>query len=127
MRILIFLAFSLVLFGCSASSANQKYKLPSGREIAVTGVQRVRFAEGDALVLSYETSIPIESHDELKSEVEEVWTVFRDDAEQAGVRGAAIRATHFEQTGTFSKSGKGYGFLFEKQADGQWQLKEDSK
>ena len=127
----------LTSLGCSTAgnpangNAGQqagKYRLPSGREIKVTGICPMQFADGEtALVLNYQTEISIENHEELKKEVEEIWTIFRADVERANTTTGVIRATHIESSGLFVQNGKGYGFLYEKNPDGTWHLNEDKK
>src|SRR5262249_37689925 len=122
----------LTSFGCSVfgnqAKTSDKYKLPSGREIKITGMNQMQFANGQTgLVLNYQTEIPIENLDELKAEVAEVWTIFRIDVERAGVNSGIIRATHLESGGLFVQNGKGYGFVYLKNADGTWYMDESKK
>ena len=131
-KVLIFAAIVTLLVGCSAtnktnatgetSDANKgKLTLPSGSEITITGMNGLNFENGETgLVLNYQTAIPIENLEELKKEVEEVWTIFRVDVEKAKTTVGVIRATHMEDGGLIVKSGKGYGFVFRKNGDGKW-------
>lgn len=101
-------------------------KLPSGREVRITSVLRMNFPQaGDALVLHYETDIPIEDKVALRKEVDDVWEYLKDDVERENLKAGIIRATKVE--GLFFKSGKGHGFVFVKQGDGTWQCTEDAK
>ncbi len=112
----------------NSSSAKDNYKLPSGREIKITGMNEMNFENGETgLVLNYQTDIPIENLDELKKEVEEVWTIFRVDVEKAKTTTGIIRATHITDDGMFVKNGKGYGFICRRDAKGQWALTDDKK
>jgi hypothetical protein len=87
----------------------------------------MNFKNGDsALVLNYETDIPIENKGALRREVETIWETFRKDVEQAQVKSGVIRATHYEGNG-FLRQGKGYGFVFTKGDDGKWRLDDDNK
>ena len=87
----------------------------------------MNFTNGDsALVLNYETDIPIEDKASLRKEVDTIWETFRKDAEKSQLKSAVIRATHYEGSG-FLRRGKGYGFLFTKGDDGKWRLRDDSK
>lgn len=137
----IFLAGFLIFLciGCSGQVANNsnaasqtpetdKYRLPSGREIKITGMNGMNFENGETgLILQYQTDIPIENHEELKKEVEEVWTIFRYDVEKANTTTGIIRATHIEEDGVFVKHGKGFGFLYRKDAKGNWQMDDEKK
>ena len=62
----------------------------------------------------------------LRKEVDEIWSVFQKDVENANLKAGIIRATHVEGSG-FVKSGKGYGFVFVKRDDGKWHCLDDDK
>jgi hypothetical protein len=123
--LLILLAAS---FGCGTTAQNDKsYKLPSGKEIKVTGVGKMDFPNSDAaLVMNYLTDISIDDKSALRKEVDEIWSVFQHDVENANLKAGVIRATHVEGTG-FVKSGNGYGFVFVKHDDGKWHCLDDDK
>jgi len=119
----------MVAVGCGGNNAqnSKPFNLPSGKQIKVTGVNKMDFPNsGSALVMNYETDTPIEDMPALRKEVDEIWEVFQKDVEAAQVKGGVIRATHVEGSG-FVKSGKGYGFVFVKGADGKWQSMEHEK
>lgn len=119
----------IVAFGCGGNSAqnSKSFKLPSGKQIKVTGVGKMDFPNnGSALVMNYETDIPIEDKLALRKEVDEIWSVFQKDVEAAQLKAGVIRATHVEGSG-FVKSGKGYGFVFARRDDGRWHCLEDDK
>src|ERR1051326_7121303 len=97
---------------CGRGSAqnSQPYKLASGKQIKVNGVGKMNFPNGDsALVMNYETEIPIEDKEALRKEVDEIWSVFQKAVEKAEVKAGVIRATHYEGSGLV-RNGKGYGF-----------------
>ena len=112
---------------CGSNAQNFKlYKLPSGKEIKVTGVGKMDFRNSDpALVMNYLTDISIDDKAALRKEVE-IWDVFQKDVENAHLKAGVIRATHVEGSG-FVKSGKGYGFVFVKRDDGNWHCLDDDK
>lgn len=127
LKLLSLIAVFLLIAGCTQNPPNSKlFKLPSGKEIKVTGLNKMSFQDGDALVLNYQTDIPTEDKDNLTKEVNEIWSVFQKDAEAANLKRAVIRATHFEGGGLV-RNGSGYGFAFVKSADGQWHLQESNK
>jgi hypothetical protein len=100
---------------------------PTGKQVRISGINKVNFPDGkSALVLEYETDIPIEDMESLRREVLEIWKRFQIDVEKAGVDSGVIRASHYEGKGWLRK-GNGYGFLFAKGADGQWKLSDDKK
>jgi hypothetical protein len=124
----ITLLFMLALSGCAGQSQNYKLsKLPSGKEIKITGMAKMDFPNSDpALVLNYLTDISIDDKVALRKEVDEVWSVFQKDVENAKLKAGVIRATHVEGTGPV-KSGQGYGFVFVKRDDGKWHCLDDDK
>lgn len=131
MRIKVACLITLLIFSlcCGGGSAqnSKTYRLPSGKQIKVTGVGKMNFPNGDsALVMSYETDIPIEDMEALRKEVDEVWSVFQKDVEKAEVKAGVIRATHYEGSGMV-RNGKGYGFVYAKGNDGKWHLLDDGK
>lgn len=79
-----------------------------------------------ALVMNYLTDISIDDMSALRKEVDEIWSVFQHDVENAHLKAGVIRATHVEGTGLV-KSGKGYGFVFAKRDDGKWHCLDDDK
>ncbi len=130
MKIKLAIALSILVtcVACSSQAQNFKtVKLPSGKEIKVTGMVKMNFPNSDpALVLNYLTDIPIEDRATLRKEIDEVWSVFEVDVEKAKLKAGVIRVTHMEGSGLV-KSGKGYGYVFVKRDDGQWHCTEDDK
>jgi len=118
----------LICVACGSQTQNYKsFKLPSGKEIKVTGIGKMDFRNSDpALVMNYLTDVSIEDKQALRKEVDEIWSVFQKDVENARLNGGVIRATHVEGSG-FVKSGKGYGFVFVKRDDGKWHCLDDDK
>jgi hypothetical protein len=99
---------------------------PPAKQFRVTSVVKMNFPNGDsALVLNYETDIPIEDGESLRKEVDTIWETFRKDVEKARLRSGVIRATHYESTG-WLRQGKGYGFAFTKDDHGNWQSHDDN-
>ena len=134
-KIALIIVLILICFGCSTNEnknsnenkISQKTKLPSGKEIKINAIGGMNFQNGEtALVLNYETDIPIENLEELKKEVLEVWETFRFDVEREKTTFGIIRASHFEGSG-FYREGKGYGFVFNKGKDGNWQLNDKKR
>lgn len=125
---LLFLAMLTASLSCAGVKPEAKaFKLPSGREIKVTAVNRVEFPQsGPALVMNYQTDIAISDKIALRKEVDEIWQVFQKDVEAAKVEAGVIRATRLEGTGLV-QNGKGYGFVFVKNADGKWHCTDDDK
>jgi hypothetical protein len=120
----------LLLASLSCGSSAQKFKLvklPSGKEIKVTGMGKMDFPNsGSALVLNYQTDISIDDKVRLRQEVDEIWGAFQKDVENANLKAGVIRATYVQGTGLV-KSGQGYGFVFAKRDDGKWHCLDDDK
>jgi hypothetical protein len=95
--------------------------------IPSTKVGKMNFPNGDsALVMEYETAIPIDSMMALRKEVDWIWEDFRTDVENANLKTGVIRAVHSGGVGLVTQS-KGYGFVFTKRDDGKWHCLEDEK
>lgn len=128
MKIRLAVALSILVscISCSTQPNYRAFKLPSGKEIKITSMVKMDFPNSDpALVLSYLTDIKIQDRVELRKEIDEVWSVFQKDVENAKLKAGVIRATHTEGSG-FVKSGAGYGYVFVKRDDG-WHCTEDDK
>jgi len=128
LRLAIASILLVTFIGYGSKTQNAKlFKLPSGKEIKISGMNRMDFPNSDpALVLNYQTDIPIDDKTALRKEIDEIWDVFQKDVEGAHLKAGVIRATHIEGTGVV-KSGKGYGFVFVKRDDGKWHCLEDDK
>ena len=127
-RLSILLLLLTTAIGCGSQAQNYKLvKLPSGKEIKVTGMGKMNFPNSDpALVMNYLTDISIDDKEALRKEVDEIWSVFQKDVENAKLKAGVIRATHVEGSGLI-KSGKGYGFVFVKREEGKWHCLDDDK
>jgi hypothetical protein len=116
----------LVCFGPPSPPA-PLYTLPSGKQIRITAVGPMYFSGGPpALIMNVETDISIDDKAELRKEVDEIWQTFSKDVEQAHMTMGIIRMIHNEGSGWVTH-GKGYGFVFEKRADGTWHCLDDDK
>jgi hypothetical protein len=117
--------FLVVMTGFSCNMPSDVRTLRSGKQISVTNVSRIDFPAGDpALVMTYETKVPIDNRVELRKEADEVWEIFRSDVEVANLKAAAIRAVKYDMDSVV-RSGKGYGFVFVKRPDGMWHCIDD--
>lgn len=112
---------------CNAEQPSQPMKLPSGRIVKVLGILRINFAqEPPALMLKYETDLKVGDKDALRKEVDEIFAVFKLDAENGQFRSAIVSANE-KATGFILKKSNAYNFVYEKRADGQWHYLEDDK
>jgi len=122
----------VIVLGCTSShlpsdptQSRQSKSRSSDKKIQVKGVEKVNFPNGGvALVMEYETELSIEDMSSLRKEVDAIWEGFQKDAEEAQVKSAVIRATHYESSGVF-RQGKGFGFVFVKDQDGKWRLRDN--
>jgi len=86
------------------------------------------FPNGDsALVMEYQTSIPIVNMAALRKEVDWIWDALRMDVENAKLKTGVIRAVHPDGGGGLVSQSKGYGFVFTKRDDGKWHCLQDEK
>ena len=116
----------LFVVACSSGEKYSVQKLPNGKEIKISSIGKAHFSESDpALIIKYETDLDIENVDALKTEVSEIWPVFKHNAEQAGLTNAVIQATKTTKKNAFMSSAKNYGFVYKKQDSGEWVLSEN--
>jgi len=96
-------------------------KLPSGKQIKILSIGPVVFGDGSrGLTLNYETAIAIDNVAALAEEADEIWwAAFQRKVEGAGLRVAIISANE-KPKGLFLKQNRGYNFVFQRSADGQW-------
>src|SRR5438128_839993 len=117
--LILWTAFALI--ACREQPSYVIKRLPSGRDIRVLGMGRVYSVPDKAwaIELSYETDLPIDDPTALKSEIDDIWTLFRVDAENSGLRLAAISANE-RPRGRFVTTRRRFGFVYEKGPDGVW-------
>ena len=70
---------------------SQRPAPPPEKRFRITGVGKVNFPNSAlALVLEYETDIPIEDKESLRKEVDEIWEKFQNDVEKAHLKSGVI-------------------------------------
>ena len=121
---LLFLSTLILItaFWCSCTSGPryQERTLPSGRTVKILGMMRMNFSQGPpALMLKYQTDLKVSDKDELRKEVDDIWTAFQEDADRGEFKSAIISVNEKPTGFIFTKS-SGYNFVFEKRSDGQW-------
>jgi len=72
-------------------------------------------------MLKYQTDLKVSDRDALRKEVDEIWSSFQTDANNARVQSAIVSANEVPQ-GAIIKSGQAFNFVYKKNADGTWQL-----
>jgi len=124
----VLILLGLVLLGCSSNQQQgRNSKLPSGRTVRIMSIVPMHFSSGPpALMLQYQTDLKIANKTELRKEVDDVWTVFRLDAEKGNFSNAIISANEVP-SGGFVKHSNSYNFVFEKRTDGTWKCLDDAR
>ena len=112
----------LVFLACSPPEQPHKLvKLPSGRQVKVLSVGKMYFSKGEpALMLKYQTDLPIGNAAALDAEADDIWQSFKEDVERAHLSNAIISATSHATRGFISES-RSYNFVYQKSAGGTWQ------
>ena len=75
-------------------------------------------------MLKYETDLKISDMNALRKEADEIFSGLKVDAENGQFRSAIVSANE-KTTGLILKNSKGYNFVYEKRADGQWHCLDD--
>jgi hypothetical protein len=120
MRVLVFIALLLLL---PTSVAAKPFKMNSGKTIEVLAVGPVHFsASPPALMLRYETRLPLTDIAGLRKEADEIWQHFVVDVERAKFESAVVQANS-RPAGAIVKTSQSYGFVFTKR-DGLWRTTE---
>lgn len=122
--LLIIVAFAVT--SCAPSGPTYTIqKLPSGKKIKVLSVGKMLFSGGDrALMLKYQTEIPLDNKTALREEVEEIWKYFKLDVEKTDSTSAIISANE-PPKGFIVTTNKNYNFVIQKDKDGNWKFLED--
>lgn len=97
------------------SSAGQLLEIWPGKSVEILGVGSMDFPEGpQALILRYQTTLPLTNIAELTKEVDAVWNKFVVDAENRGFRSAVVSANEPPVgDGPVTKS-KVYNFVYQR-------------
>lgn len=106
----------------SFGKSNKKTTLPSGNEIIIHAVDKVNYRKSDpGMVLQYSTYLDIENMELLQSEINEIWQLFQQQANDSGLNTVNISA-NFPPADKefFLDTQQTKHFLFEKQEDGIW-------
>ena len=114
---------ALVLSACSSSAKSSQFlKLPSGRIIKVQRIwQLYAYHEDPALMLDYETNVPLTDQVRLRTEVDEIWPVFKTTVEAGQFKSASITAYQAGPGRSWWRlKPLGYAFRYKKQPDGSW-------
>jgi hypothetical protein len=104
----------------TAEAGDTPFVLPSGKHLVVLGVGKIYFSESSpALMLKYQTEIPIDDVPALVKEADEIWSVFVKDVENAQLT-AGIVSANSKPAGTAITRTKTYNFVYMRKPDGKW-------
>ncbi len=122
----ILLVSYLLLGSCSQGPSYTAKTLPSGRVIKIAGIGKMYFSKDDpALMLKYYSDVSLNDTAKLQDEVEEIWSIFRIDAEKSKLTAAIISANEMP-SGIISKT-RSFNFVFQKKPSGVWILTNNQK
>lgn len=111
----------LLIAGGGGALAAELTTLNSGKTIEILGAGRIFSPNGTALMLKYETKVPLSDLAALRKEADEVWDRFVVNVEQGGFR-AAIISANTPKRGFIVTTNESFNFVFEK-IDGEWRTK----
>lgn len=118
------LALGLVAnLGWTACSRHKShiYALPADKKVHLISFAPGRYQRGtDALVINCETDLSIEDRPGLRQEANEVWKIYRSNAERFRLKYGVVRLLHIEVTGSVTQS-QSLVFTFARRGDGWWQ------
>ena len=77
-------------------------------------------------MLKYETDLKIADTKALRKEADEVFGILKIDAAKGKFTSVIVSANE-KPSGLIFKNSKGYNFVYEKRADGQWHCLDDDK
>ena len=128
MRALVTLALTLLLAACGLTSRAcgvtprrmPSLTLPSGKQVHLMAVAQMTFPNGEtALVLRYQTDLPIDDLPALRKEADEIWPWFQGDVERAKMKNGIVSAQE-RGLGSFFHIARNQNFVFERDAQGRW-------
>jgi len=120
-RALAAVAFAALLCACHEVDQTAAWDLPSGKQVTIIGVNKLYYSAGGdwALVVNYESSVPLDQGDALRREVDEVWTVFKNKVDRAGVKYAIVSPNAPASSGVVTTR-RSISYLYSRGASGQW-------
>lgn len=122
----ILLVGCLLIGSCTQKPSYTAKTLPSGKVVKIAGIGKMFFSKDDpALMLKYYSDVSMNDTVKLQDEVEEIWSVFRIDAEQSKMNAAIISANEMP-SGIISKT-RSFNFIFKKEPSGEWILTNNQK
>jgi hypothetical protein len=114
-------ALATALGACHEVDRTNAWELPSGKQVTIIGVDKLYSgAVSDwALVVSYESAVPLDQDDALRREVDDVWAVFKNKVDRARVNYAIVSPNAPTSSGVVT-SRRSVSYLFTRAASGRW-------
>jgi hypothetical protein len=87
----------LLTLGCRIRNTQnfQTYTLPYGKQVTAESVEKIHIEGYSDVRIHYDTNIPFMNKKLLRKEVEEVWSVFQKDVEDAEIERGQVQVTHY--------------------------------
>ncbi len=129
LRSIIFFVFFVTAVSALEASPTIE-RLPSGKEIKVLGMGKMFFAKHNvtALMLRYETKLNIDNIELLRKEAEEIWPIFRVNAEKSGLSTTVISANEIPKKKLLVLSqNRAFNFVISKEENGPWKFSDSWK
>ena len=103
------------------TSKNKKITLPSGKEIIIEAVGKIYYRKSEpGIMLKYSTNLDLENVELLQNEVNEIWSLFRKEADESGLDSVVISANSPPVGKFFIGVRQTRNFAFLKSEDGFW-------
>ncbi len=117
-------AVLLAFLACDAPPAFVEKRLPSGKTYKVQHAGQVQFDGGaKAMLLLYQTERPLADRRGMEAEARDLFTLIQPEAERLGLKLAIVQANSYPK-GILFEAKASFGFEFEQQPDGSWNLKQ---
>jgi len=115
------IALAAVLGACHEVDQTNTWDLPSGKQVTIIGVNKLYYSAASdwALVVNYESSVPVDQSDVLRREVDDVWAVFKNKVERAQVK-YAIVSPNAPASSDAVTSRRSVSYIFTRDASGHW-------
>ena len=103
------------------TSRNKKITLPSGKKIIIEAVGKIYYRKSEpGIMLQYSTNLDLENAELLQNEVNEIWSLFRQEADKSGLNSVVISANSPPVGKFFIGVRQTRNFVFLKSEDGFW-------
>lgn len=120
LALLLGIALTISCLHAAPISANQTFKLPSGREAKILSVSQIEYSKGVmALLVRYQTTLSVDERKALSKEVDDVWKLVQKQAESDHYEDAIISSNEVPK-GIFITANHVLNFIYEKGSDGKW-------